>query len=162
MNLITETYKNLVLQTKRGNSRGIFSNAKPAFLLAIIDAIEEGYIIGNKIMYENIGLKGLYNSDYRKYQCGEGLLYKANTRITPYCLPFFHLNAEPYYHIKWKEGVKPPIQAQSPSNKYLSNNVEYSYLDEELWELLQDHDFRLLLREAVVTKYFNTPTNSAI
>ena len=159
MNLIAETYKEIVLKTKRGNSRGIFSNAKPVFLLSIIDAIEDGFIVGNKIMYENIELQELYYSDYRKYQYGEGLLYRPNATITPYSLPFFHLNAEPYYHIKWKQGTVPPMQSKSPSSKYLCNNVDYSYLDEELWNLLQDSAFRSLLRNALINKYFNTATN---
>ena len=159
MNLIAETYKEIILKTKRGNSRGIFSNAKPVFLLSIIDAIEDGFMVGNKIMYESIELKELYYSDYRKYQYGEGLLYKPNAKITPYSLPFFHLNAEPYYHIKWKQGTVPPMQSKSPSSKYLCNNVDYSFLDEELWNLLQDSAFRSSLRNALISKYFNTTTN---
>ena len=158
MNLLAETYKNLLLQTKRGNNRGFFSNAKPAYLLSIIDAIGEGYIIGNKILYENVEVQELYKSDYRRYQNGEGLLFKANINIPPYSMPFFHLNSEPYYHIKWKEGVTPPRQAQSPSNKYLHNNVEFSFLDKELWTLLQDANFRKSMYQAIVNKFFNPTT----
>ena len=162
MNLLAETYKSILLQTKRGNSHGVFSNAKPAYLLSIIDAIEVGCIVGNKILYENIELQELYKSDFRKYQYGEGLLFKANVNITPYSLPFFHLNAEPYYHIKWKENVTPPRQAQSPSNKYLRNNVEFSFLDNELWTLLQDANFRKSMRQAIINKFFNTTTTPTI
>ena len=162
MSLLAETYKSILLQTKRGNNHGVFSNAKPIYLLSIIDAIEDGYIVGNKILYNNIGLQELYKSDFRKYQYGEGLLFKANANITPYSLPFFHLNAEPYYHIKWKESTTPPKQAQSPSNKYLSNNVEFSFLDEELWTLLQDATFRKSMRQAIINKFFNATTSPTI
>ena len=162
MDLLAETYKSILLQTKRGNSYGVFSNAKPAYLLSIIDAIEDGRIIGNKILYGNIELQELYKSDFRRYQYGEGLLFKANAKITPYSLPFFHLNAEPYYHIKWKESITPPRQAQSPSNRYLSNNVEFSFLDQELWTLLQDAEFRESMRQAIIDKFFNATTPSTI
>ena len=67
MNLSTEFYKKIIMQTKRGNNHGIISNAKPIFVLTIIEAISEGFIIGNKILFNNIELIGLYKSNYIKY-----------------------------------------------------------------------------------------------
>jgi putative restriction endonuclease len=118
-----------------------------------MDAIYEGTIIGNKIMFENDVLKDLYIRNSKYYQTSPGSLHRANASITPYNLPFFHLGAEPYYHIKWKEGVIPPPQAQSPSNKYLKGNVDFAFLDNELWDLLHDETLRLELRNALIEKF---------
>ena len=99
MNLSTEFYKKIIMQTKRGNNHGIISNAKPIFVLTIIEAISEGFIIGNKILFNNIELIGLYKSNYIKYNNKGNRVYRNAVNITPFRMPYFHLNAEPYYHI---------------------------------------------------------------
>lgn len=156
MTLSQLSYKDILLKTKRGNSHGVFSNAKPIFVITIIDAIHEGLIIGNRIDFNNKDIENLYIDNYRRCSSSDDELYRANTKVTPYNLPFFHLNAESYYHIKWKEGVVPPKQAQSPSSKYLKENVEYTYLDNELWELLQSPEVRYDFRNALIERFIKT------
>lgn len=153
MTLSQLSYKDILLKTKRGNSQGVFSNAKPIFVITIIDAIHEGLIIGNRIDFNNKDIENLYIDNYRRCSSSDYKLYRANTKVTPYNLPFFHLNAESYYHIKWKEGVVPPKQAQSPSSKYLKENVDYTYLDDELWELLQSPEVRYDFRNALIERF---------
>ena len=111
------SYKSILLNTKRGNSHGIFSNAKPIFVITIIDAIQEGLIKENRIDYKNSDIENIYIDNYRHCSGSGEELFRANIKVTPYNLPFFHLNAEPYYHIKWNEGVVPPKQAKSPSRR---------------------------------------------
>lgn len=149
-----ELYKNLILLTKRGNNCGIVSNAKPIFVLTIIDAISEGIIIGNRIMFDNSSFKELYKANYIKYENEGKSLFSNNVKITPYNMPYFHLNAESYYHIKWNGKVVPPKQAQSPSNKFLVENVEYSYIDDELWEMLQSSEMRTEFKNAILNHFF--------
>ena len=146
-------YRDILLKTKRGNNHGIFSNAKPIFVITIIDAIHEGLIIGNRIDFNNKDIENLYIVNYRSFSSSVHELYRVNTKVTPYNLPFFHLNAESYYHIKWKEGVVPPKQAQSPSSKYLKENIDYTYLDNELWELLQYPEIRYDFRNALIARF---------
>ena len=153
MNLSAKIYRDKILQTKRGNCHGVFSNAKPIFVISIIDAISEGVIVGNKINYANKELQEIYSLNYTKCLNGGNGLHRANSYITPYNMPFFHLNAEPYYHIKWHGELSPPKQAQSPSNKYLKENVDYAYLDDELWELLQSKEIRQEYRESIIIKF---------
>ena len=155
MNLSTEFYKKIIMQTKRGNNHGIISNAKPIFVLTIIEAISEGFIIGNKILFNNIELIGLYKSNYIKYNNKGNRVYRNAVNITPFRMPYFHLNAEPYYHIKWKEKVVPPKQSTSPSNKFLANNVDYSYMDDELWRLLQSLDVRNELINTIINHFLS-------
>lgn len=150
------SYKSILLNTKRGNSHGIFSNAKPIFVITIIDAIQEGLIKENRIDYKNSDIENIYIDNYRHCSGSGEELFRANIKVTPYNLPFFHLNAEPYYHIKWNEGVVPPKQAKSPSGRYLKENIEYSYLDEELWELLQSSEVRCEFKNALIERFIKT------
>lgn len=156
MDLLRDTYRSLLIRTKRGNSRGVVKNAKPILVIAIIDAIEEGIILGNKIIFGDPQIKRIYENDFRSCSSNGGSLHRANIKVTPYNMPFFHLNAEPYYHIKWNDGVIPPEQAKSPSSLFLQDNVDYAYLDDDLWELLQDQEIRDEFRNLIINHFINT------
>ena len=69
-------------------------------------------------------------------------------------MPFFHLNKESFYHIKWKEGKEITSYSRTPSAKYLRENVEYAKLDDELWHILQDSSNREIIKQAIINKYF--------
>jgi len=153
MSLTSITYKDSLLKTKRGNNHGVFSNAKPIYIISLIDAIGEGVILGNKIPFECEQLVEIYTNLFKLEQDNGETLFRANSTLTPYNLPYFHLNSESYYHIKWKEGVIPPKQAQSPSSKYLKENVDFAYLDDELWNLLQCAEIRADIRASLIKKF---------
>lgn len=153
MNLKFFAYRTALLKTKRGNNRGVFSNAKPLLVLAIINAIEEGVVIGNKIEFTNKELEDIYRKVSSKSYNSNCDIIRANVKVTPFNMPFFHLNAEEYYHIKWKTKNEKPSQAQSPSSKYLRENIDYAYLDPELWDLLQDPLVRDEFRKAIINHY---------
>jgi putative restriction endonuclease len=68
------------------------------------------------------------------------------------------MKSEPYYFIKWKDGVKNINASQTPSAKYLRENVEYACLDDELWELLQDSETRNELRDAIIQHFIKPRT----
>lgn len=145
MGLKVSYFKNLLICTHRGNYRGIVSNAKPFFLLAIIQSIEDGIIVGNKISFDNEKLISVYNTISRKYEL--------NKQPTPFNKPFFHLNREEYYFLKWKHGIHVPKQCVSPSSKFLRENVEFAALDDELWDLLQIPETREELKSTII-KFF--------
>lgn len=147
MNLKTSYYKNCITSIHRGFAFGIPSNAKPLFLLAIIKGIGEGMIIGNKIKYEDC-LETFY-----KEIC---ILYEPNRKAAPFYKPFFHSIHENYYGIKWKGGQMPSHKWHTPSGKFLKDNIEYAYLDDGLWDLLQDQSVRSEFRELIVNHYFKT------
>lgn len=155
MSILSDTYKTAILRIKRGHNNGVVSNAKPILVLAIIEAIDEGILLGNKINFPNDNLQELYATIYSRNYSTDGI-YRANAKSTPFNLPYFHLNAEEFYHIKWKDGVVPPRQAKSPSCTFLAENVDYAYLDDTLWELLQDNEIREEYKEAIITHYLKT------
>lgn len=147
------TYRDMLFKTKRGNNCGIVSNAKPLYVISIIDAIDEEVIIDNKIYFDCPNLLEIYKHNYMKHQNDGKSMFRANAKVTPFNMPYFHLNAEPCYHIKWKEGIKIPKQAQSPSNKFLKESVEFAFLDINLWNLLKNPLMRHNLQESLITKF---------
>lgn len=65
--LYIQLYNTMILQTRRGASRnGGVINAKPIFVLALIEAIRCGVFSNNKVFF-NSDLKDLYNGLYSKY-----------------------------------------------------------------------------------------------
>ena len=135
-------YRTVLLQTKRGNGRGVFINAKPLFLIAVFDCVEKGLVGDNKIMFDG-KLKQHYESLCR--------IYEHERPITPFYKPFFHLQTDGYWHLSWANDVERKAQ----SDKYLRENVQYASFDNALWDLLQDVEARSILKNAVIN-YFLT------
>lgn len=137
-------YINSVTAIKRGNYKGIFSNAKPLFVLSLIKLIELGYWEKNEIYYDDYNLKDIFDK-----MCNE---YNEPQMLFRY--PFFHLTTESFYNISWKPNVKKPRASESPSSKFLKDNINFAYLDSELWDLLQIRENREILKKAILDKYF--------
>jgi putative restriction endonuclease len=139
-------YRTVLIQTKRGNSRGVTINAKPILLIALFDHIEKGAVSNNKILFDN-ELKECYEKCY--------FLYEPEKQITPFHKPFFYLQSDGYWNLSWNNDEEQKI----PSAKYLRENVKYASLDNALWDLLQDAEARSILQEAVIN-HFLTPKNT--
>lgn len=103
--------------------------------------------LNNQYDFKDKELSDCYNQEYQKL-C-------PSRKVTPLALPYFHLNKEPYYHIKWEQSTTPPRQAHSPSAKFLREHVDYAYFDDELWKLLQDKETREELRKALIDHFIN-------
>lgn len=147
MNLKISYYKNCILSIRRGIAFGAPSNAKPLYLLAIIKGIEEGIVLGNKFSYGN-KLETVYNE-----LCS---IYEPHRKAAPFYKPFFHSIREQYYDIKWKGGQLPKHKWHTPSPKFIKENIEYAFLDDGLWELLQDKTIRKEFRELIVNYYLKS------
>lgn len=63
------------------------------------------------------------------------------------------LNTAPFYHLVWKEENRPPIKGHTPSAKYLQEHLLYAKLDDELWELLQNAEYREFIRKSIITRF---------
>ena len=141
---ILNYYLTLVFQIKRGNYRGRVYNAKPIFLLFILNQIEKKVIKNNRIYF----LRLVSDSSYKMFS-------KRYTGYTPTAIqyPFYHLKNEPFWHLDWKNGEE--IATDTPSAKFIRDNINYAYLDNALWDLLQDAENRARLREAIVNHFFD-------
>ena len=139
-------YRDLIIITKRGNYRGKISNAKPVFIISLIDAISESVFTDNKLCFGNKDFEYIY---YRN-----SAIYHNNTKII---LPFYHLDTSEYYSIKWRQ--KYNGGGHTPSTRFMLDNVEYAYLDNALWDLLQDKETRKTIREEIV-RFFKLDVNN--
>ena len=143
---ILSYYTTLVFQIKRGNYRGRVYNAKPIFLLFILNQIEKKVIKNNRIYFFRLVSDDSYKIFSKQY----------TDKPTAIQYPFYHLKNEPFWHLYWKEEKE--ITVDTPSVKFIYDNIDYAYLDNALWDLLQDAENRERLRKAIVRHFFNETT----
>lgn len=139
-------YRDLIIFTQRGNYRGRISNAKPIFVISLIDAIEKKIFVDNRLLWGNSEFEEIYYKHSKAYH--------NRTRII---LPFFHLDTSEYFHVKWRQ--KYQGLSHTPSIKFMKDNVEYAYLDNALWDLLQDKDIRELMKSEII-RFFKLESNN--
>lgn len=149
--IISSYYDSLLLSIHRGWTKGRFSNAKPLYLLSIIDLIDCGILLENKLYYDDV----LYNS-YKK-TCK---LYEPDIKMAPFFKPYYHMAREEFYEIKWKEGILPEHKWHTPSGKFLREHAAYAFLDENLWSLFQDFHYRCKTRNNIINHYLRPDQES--
>ena len=129
-------YKNMLLSATQKVTNGKANIAKPILLLTFFKLIEEGHIIGNKILFDE-QLISTYNKIFKEYA----------EVITNPEYPFYYLRNDGFYFIKGRTDKK------TPSAKYLRDHCEYAYFDDGLWELLQEPESREELRNTIINHY---------
>lgn len=142
MSLQSDYYKTAILQLKRGIYNGHVSNAKTYYLLSILERIDKGLLVDNKIKFDDESKK------FYETQC---LAYK--DVVTPFVKPYFHLSSSLFYHIKWNKGTKVESYAKTPSGKFLKEKSEYAYLDDSFWELLKGAEYRKEIKQLIVKTF---------
>lgn len=134
-----------MLRIKRSVIKGgIIINAKPLFILALIESIRSGLPKPNIFEYTEY-LKKVYTKKWE--------LFYPDMFATPICKPFYHLVNDGFWNIKWKTCfVEPPA-----TDKKLRDSVEYGYLDNTLWDILQKEENREYY-ESLLISYFLSDT----
>ena len=139
-----DLYRVMLLQMRRSViAGGVVVNAKPIFVLSLIDVIETGLATSNRFPY-NKELDTTYQNRW--------IRHIPNMAPTPICKPFFHLTNDQFWHIQWKE----PVSFASPSDKKMRDYVDYGYLDNALWDLLQDQENRDFYRKEIVNYFLSS------
>ena len=141
MNLLVDYYKTAFLSVKQCHAHGKPNMAKPILIISLIEAIEKGKIKENKILFV----------DLLEHYTSESALNGWHNK-TSLQLPFYFMGSEPFWHLKW---VAEPVKTKSPSAKFIRENVEYAYLDNALWDLLQDAQVRGRLRDALMSHFLS-------
>ena len=121
-NIQLQIYKEMALSMHCHKGKGAILPAKPLLLIGLCYAIEAGHVGDNRVSVDEL------EAQYRLLQGKYGV-------TTPFNYPTYFLASEPFYHIKWK-GEK--IVTKAPSAAMLRTNVDYIYLDNALWDVLQD------------------------
>ena len=139
-----DLYRVLLLQMRRSVIKGgIVVNAKPVFVLSLMDIIESGLVKANHF---------LYSEELASHFVKEWEAYIPDMKPTPLCKPFFHLTNDQFWHIQWKTA----ITFTSASDKIMRENVDYGYLDNALWDLLQDKEIRDFYRKVIIDNFLTS------
>jgi len=133
-----------------GLKNGSTSVSKPIYLLAILAAIDENELNCNQIEFENTYIRRYFGSKYEEIN-GNKKGFGSSFFIRPY----FHLGSSDFYHLIWKSKSIPALSSNTPSTKYLRENLLYAKLDDELWNLLQVSENREIIRKNIINRYFS-------
>lgn len=130
-------------------SSGVAPN-KPVLLLAVIELISQGEILTNAI-YLSPELIATFLKLWKELEIN---------RNPDIGLPFYHLRSDGFWYYKPKPGFEALIRAnvkiRTPST--IRETVQYAYLDDELFELLQNPDSRNQLTQVLIDSWFADKT----
>ncbi len=115
---------------------------KVAMLLAVTDLIEDGTLTDNRIHYGDFLTKA-FAKRFRDLRSNAD---RANS-----IYPFFHLRSEGFWHHQLKPGRSDSYRRLSTvtSPHQVHGHIAFAYLDDELFELLNNQAVRDLLRSAL-------------
>lgn len=138
---------------------------QPILLLSVIDLIAQGLIKNNYISITE-ELRTTFNQ-YRDI-----LIYHKNiannipVNKSSFSLPFFHLQNEDnkFWHLDYKPEYYQRIQTNRKETNdkirksitQLRNYVNHAFIDQELFDLIQDENSRKELVDALITRWFSS------
>lgn len=117
---------------------------KPFLLLSMMDGIEQGWITNNNIELSQSLVETFFT--YWNAIMGE-------ERTTTIALPFYHMQSEPFWQLKYKAGKKE--YKTSPSLGGLRDRVEYAVMDKRLFESMADLEASEAIRSLLARNYFS-------
>lgn len=123
-----ELYSDMILRIKCGSYQGRKIKAKPLLFYSVIIMIEKGFVYDNCIYFDKVS-----EEFYKKVSATYG------EAITPFFKPFYYLQFDGFWHLKGKHGN---VKTNRPSPRFIRENIEYAFLDNALWDLLQEASFR--------------------
>ena len=123
---------------------------KVAMLLAVTDLIEDGTLADNRIEYSE--------SLRKAFAARFGELKTEGDSIRP-IYPYFHLRKDGFWHHRIKPGQSESYRRLSTvtSRHQIDRHIAFACLDDELFELLNNHTVRELLRAALYENMTITP-----
>ncbi len=139
-------YLTRISKLRVDRARGKPAPHKPLLLLAVIDLIEQGAILKNKIEPSPQLVEA-----FLKYW---NLLSLEKPRIY---LPFYHLKSDKFWHLHAKIGQENLLAtiSQYKSMSQLASVVDFANLDEDLFLLLHKAEAREVLRQTIIETYFS-------
>ena len=139
-------FSGLNLHTAGGHA----SPHKVAMLLAVTDLIENGTLNENRIEYSEF-LESAFTERFK------GLRTKGDSPRPIY--PYFHLRKDRFWHHSLKPGRSESYHRLSTvtNRNQVERHIAFAYLDDELFELLNNHSVRELLRVALYENLTITP-----
>ena len=135
-------YESLFSGLNLHTAGGLASPHKVAMLLAVTDLIEDGILTDNRIEYSE-SLIAAFAGRFK------GLRTVGDSPRPIY--PYFHLRKDGFWHHSLKPGRSESYSQLSTvtSRNQIDRHIAFAYLDDELFELLNNHTVRQLLRVAL-------------
>lgn len=134
-------YTKRIMNIRQAKIHGEIIVAKPVLMLALIDGIDCGQFPCNRFVL-NEWLEKRYLALMKEYT-----RYSQFDKPADISNPFWHLTSDGFWHLRCSE--KPSLGA-TPSSRWLKDQVEYAYFDDDLWTLLQHKEWRKQLRDYIV------------
>ncbi|MEB3885810.1 HNH endonuclease [Lyngbya sp. CCY1209] len=132
------------IKVHRNQKQGVNLN-QPILLLSVIDLIAQGIIQENRIFISDELIH-----TFQKYW---SILSETDFKGSDFALPFFHLKNGKYkfWHLQFSaeyEGGRPQTIPK------LKHDVDHAYLDDELFDLVQDRQSRQELVDELIAVWF--------
>lgn len=146
-------YDNIINHMRQGSAGhdGIRIIAKPILILSIIKGIKSGVFKHNKFGYDE--MSKLYEPLFRSY-----FMLGRQENLTPLYYPFYYLQTDGFWHLSWKE--RGSTKTEVPSSSWIHRNVDYAYIDDELWILLSNSGYADKLKKFIVNNKIIQPLHS--
>lgn len=132
-------YEEEIKSLKQNKLHGAVNIAKPVLVLAVTQLIDDGLLQDNVILLTK-GLEDRYTKLYEQYD--------RTGKITRIDYPFYFMLNDRFWNIKWIG--EPKEHENAPWRKFMKEHVEYAYLDEDLWCLLQNDGCRHRLMDYII------------
>ena len=120
---------------------------KPILLLAVMERFERSEMLENRI-----GLSPELNRTFLKYWS-----YLGSADHHPdISRPFFHMKSGKFWHLVMNPGFEPILAAKIKLKTFyeVRQAVNFAYVDEDLFDLLQDGSYRESLQAVLVGRWF--------
>jgi putative restriction endonuclease len=125
---------------------------KPILLLSIIELVQKGEIINNRIeITPELVLE--FKNNWSKLVITN---HHAN-----FALPFFHMKSEPFWKLVTKTGMILPISSSNSVKSFnsLKESIAFAEIDKELFLFLVDPISSAVIKENLLEKYFSETKN---
>ena len=135
-------YRFRIMDIRQAKIHGEVIAAKPVLMLALIDGVESGVFANNRFV-----LNEWLEEHYMKLmiQYTRQSQFDKPTEINN---PFWHLSTDGFGHLQLKTKEEMSV---TPSKAWLRDNVVCACLDDDLWVLLQNIEWRERLRDFIVS-----------
>ena len=135
-------YVNCVNNIRQQRINGEIIIAKPTLLVAIIDGISANVFLNN-LFSINDWLEEQYNKLMSQY--ARESQFEKHTGIEK---PFWHLETDGFWHLFY-QGDRIP-KNHTPSKAWLKENLQSACLDDDLFVLLQNPEWRMKIRNFII------------
>ena len=144
-------YANKFTKLRVDRAHGTIAPHKPILLLSVIELIEQRLLTHNKIPLS----AELIAAFMKLWQQLGSTAHNADIGM-----PFFHLRSDGFWHFKPNPGFEMLLSsgAKVRAVSALKQSVDYAYLDDELFKLLQQRVSRNLLINTLLNCWFADKT----